>query len=71
MAKQIIYGEQSRQAICADGCGTSFPRSIGASHHFDRDGELRIVRDAKLLKQQAQDRIPELETPCGAEIVTS
>ena len=29
--------------------------------HFDRDGEHRIVRDAKVLKQQAQDRIAELD----------
>ena len=29
--------------------------------HFDRDGEHRIVRDAKVLKQQAQDRLAELE----------
>ena len=29
--------------------------------HFDRDGEHRIVRDAKVLKQQAQDRIAALE----------
>jgi hypothetical protein len=29
--------------------------------HFDRDGEHRIVRDAAVLKQQAQDRIKELE----------
>jgi len=29
--------------------------------YFDRDGEHRIVRDAAVLKQQAQDRIAELE----------
>ena len=29
--------------------------------HFDRDGELRIVRDAAALKRQAQDRLAELE----------
>ena len=29
--------------------------------HFDRDGEHRIVRDAAVLKREAQDRIGELE----------
>ena len=29
--------------------------------HFDRDGEHRIVRDAAVLKRQAEDRIAELE----------
>ena len=29
--------------------------------YFDRDGELEIVRDAAVLKRQAQDRIAELE----------
>lgn len=29
--------------------------------YFDRDGELRIVRDAAVLKRQAQDRLAELE----------
>ncbi len=28
---------------------------------FDREGEQRIVRDAAVLKRQAQDRIAELE----------
>ena len=29
--------------------------------YFDRDGEFEIVRDAAVLKRQAQDRIAELE----------
>lgn len=37
--------------------------------HLGRKGEQRIARESAILKKEAQERIAQLEAPCGDDVM--